>query len=84
MTAEDGTVIKGAVKEREDARREYEAAVQQGLMTGLVEHVADDSMPLSRCAFMLASDIFAVFSISLGALPGQQMLTTKVTVSNTC
>ncbi|KAI0696149.1 hypothetical protein BC835DRAFT_1343242 [Cytidiella melzeri] len=62
MRSEDGKVIKAVAKERQQARKEHEAAIQQGLMTGLVEHATDD-----------------VFQISLGVLPGQQMLTTTLT-----
>lgn len=43
MAAEDGKIITAVVKEREEARREHQAALSQGLMTGLVEHVTDDS-----------------------------------------
>lgn len=39
MMAEDGTVVK----EKEEARREHQNAIRQGFMTGLVEHVTDDS-----------------------------------------
>lgn len=55
MIAEDGTVIVATAKEKEDARREYEAAIRQGAMAGLVEHVADDGelpslLSLCRCS----------------------------------
>lgn len=43
MLAEDGTVITAVVKEKEEARREHQNAIRQGVMTGLVEHVTDDS-----------------------------------------
>lgn len=50
MTAEDGTVITAVAKEKEEARREHETAIAQGFMTGLVEHVTDDSkLPLPCC-----------------------------------
>ncbi|GJE91690.1 hypothetical protein PsYK624_078400 [Phanerochaete sordida] len=62
LIAADGTVIAAVAKEKEQAKREHDAAIAQGHMTGLVEHVTDD-----------------VFSISLGALPGQQMITTEIT-----
>ena len=42
MIAEDGTVITAVAKEKEEAKREHEAALRQGQMTGLVEHVTDD------------------------------------------
>jgi hypothetical protein len=48
MMAEDGTMITAVAKEKEEARREHQAALQQGYMTGLVEHVSDDSEGL-RC-----------------------------------
>ncbi|KIP03491.1 hypothetical protein PHLGIDRAFT_121530 [Phlebiopsis gigantea 11061_1 CR5-6] len=63
MVAADGTVVTAVVKEKEEAKREHQAAIRQGRMTGLVEHVTDD-----------------IFSISLGALPARQMVTTKITV----
>ncbi|GJE93150.1 VIT-domain-containing protein [Phanerochaete sordida] len=62
MTAADGTVITAVAKEKEQARREHAAAISQGYMTGLVEHVTDD-----------------IFTISLGALPSNQMITTEIT-----
>ena len=43
MTAPDGTVVTAIAKEKEEAKREHEAAISQGYMTGLVEHVTDDS-----------------------------------------
>ena len=42
MRKEDGQLIKAVVKEKEAAYREYVEAIQQGKMTGLVEHVTDD------------------------------------------
>ncbi|KIP07111.1 hypothetical protein PHLGIDRAFT_118361 [Phlebiopsis gigantea 11061_1 CR5-6] len=62
MVAADGTVITAVVKENEEAKRAHQAAIRQGYLTGLVEHVTDD-----------------IFSISLGALPAHQMVTTKIT-----
>ncbi|KAI0685189.1 hypothetical protein BC835DRAFT_1421505 [Cytidiella melzeri] len=47
MRTQDGKVIKAVAKERQQARREHEAAIQQGLMTGLVEHVTDDVFKIS-------------------------------------
>ena len=46
MVAADGTVITAVVKEKEEAKREHQAAIRQGRMTGLVEHVTDDSQRL--------------------------------------
>ncbi len=42
MRTEDGRSITAVAKEREEAQREHEQAIQQGMMTGLVEHVTDD------------------------------------------
>ncbi len=42
MHTEDGRSITAVAKEKEEARREHEQAIQQGRMTGLVEHVTDD------------------------------------------
>ena len=43
MTAPDGTIVTAIAKEKEEAKREHETAITQGYMTGLVEHVTDDS-----------------------------------------
>ena len=43
MTAPDGTVIAAVAKEKEQAKREHEAAISQGFTTALVEHISDDS-----------------------------------------
>lgn len=43
MRTEDGRVIHGVAKETEAARREHRQAIREGKMTGLVEHVSDDS-----------------------------------------
>ena len=43
MIAEDGTLIKAIAKEKTQAKDEHNAALQKGQMTGLVEHVTDDS-----------------------------------------
>ena len=42
MTLEDGTVVIAEAKEKEEARRDHEAAIFRGYTTGLVEHVTDD------------------------------------------
>ncbi|GJE93155.1 von Willebrand domain-containing protein [Phanerochaete sordida] len=47
MTAENGTVIKAVAKEREEARKQYEDAVQEGQTAGLVEHIRDDVFSIS-------------------------------------
>lgn len=48
MRTQDGKVIRAIAKEKEQARKEHEAAIEQGMMTALVEHVLDDgsSLPL--------------------------------------
>lgn len=80
MVAADGTVITAVVKEKDEAQREHQEAIRQGHMTGLVEHVTDDSKRTS-CLSLYATLISSiVFSISLGALPARQMVTTKITV----
>ena len=43
MVAEDGTVITAVAKDKDEAKREHQEAIHQGHMTGLVEHVTDDS-----------------------------------------
>ncbi|THG97065.1 hypothetical protein EW026_g4879 [Hermanssonia centrifuga] len=47
MHTEDGRSITAVAKEKEEARREHEQAMQQGRMTGLVEHVTDDVFTIS-------------------------------------
>ncbi|PSR78278.1 hypothetical protein PHLCEN_2v7474 [Hermanssonia centrifuga] len=47
MHTEDGRSITAVAKEKEEARREHEQAIQQGRMTGLVEHVTDDVFTIS-------------------------------------
>ena len=46
MRTQDGRVVKAVSKEKEQARREHEMAIQQGRMTGLVEHITDDGNDL--------------------------------------
>ncbi|KAF7797334.1 hypothetical protein EIP86_008529 [Pleurotus ostreatoroseus] len=47
MRTEDGRVVKAVAKEKELAKKEHEQAIQQGRMTGLVEHVTDDVFTIS-------------------------------------
>lgn len=82
MTAPDGTVIAAVAKEKDQAKREHENAISQGFTTALVEHVSDDSelrVFSPACPFAHRT---IVFSISLGALPAQQSITTEITVSS--
>ena len=44
MRTEDGRVVTAVAKDKDKARGEYESAVQQGRIAGLVEHVTDDGM----------------------------------------
>ena len=83
MRTEDGRVVKAVAKEKETARQEHEQAIKQGKLTGLVEHVTDDGRRLSPTSLYSFNVLiaFIVFSLSLGALPGQQIITTKITVS---
>ena len=55
MTTEDGTVIAAVAKEKEQAKREHEAAISQGYTTALVEHVSDDSK--LKSAFLAISSL---------------------------
>ena len=61
MTAEDGTVITAVAKEKEEARREYEQAISQGSMTGLVEHVTDDSTSSRHCLWRYSAHCLQYF-----------------------
>ena len=42
---DDSTVIKGEVKEKEQAKRDYQEAVAAGKYAGLLDKVADDGEP---------------------------------------
>jgi hypothetical protein len=42
MRSQDGKLVKAIAKEKQQAHKEHKAAIQQGLMTGLVDHVTDD------------------------------------------
>ena len=43
MRSQDGKIIKAIAKEKQQARKEYEAAVKEGHMAGIIEHATDDS-----------------------------------------
>lgn len=45
LEQEDGSVIVGEVKEKEEAARTFTRAVEQGRTAALVERVTDDSKP---------------------------------------
>ncbi|THG93987.1 hypothetical protein EW026_g7389 [Hermanssonia centrifuga] len=47
MRTEDGRSITAVAKEKEEARRQHEWAIQGGKLTGLVEHVTDDVFSIS-------------------------------------
>ena len=80
MRTEDGRVVTAVSKEKEAAKREHEQAIQQGRMTGLVEHVTDDGMVTGFDRDGVLIDVCTVFTISLGCLPQLQIITTKLTV----
>ena len=82
MRTEDGRIITAISMEKETARREHEQAIQQGRLTGLVEHVQDDGQPCSFMPFLmfLTTHDTLVFTMSLGSLPQLQMITSKLTV----
>ncbi|KAH0831411.1 hypothetical protein J3R83DRAFT_14082 [Lanmaoa asiatica] len=65
LELEDGSVIVGEVKEKQEAALTFARAVEQGKTTALVERVTDD-----RCVLR-----HAVFTISVGSIPA----TTRVT-----
>lgn len=83
MRSQDGKVIKAVAKEREQARKEHEAAIQEGQMTGLVQHATDDGDHSFRQRISLLLTVISVFLISLGVLPAKQQLTTVITVCRT-
>ncbi len=64
MHTEDGRSITAVAKEKEEARREHEQAMQQGRMTGLVEHVTDDGR-LAIALNMMHADVHLQCSPSL-------------------
>lgn len=54
MRTEAGKVLKAVSKEKKKAQQEHAAAIQQGKMTGLVEHVTDDSQrSRRRCLYLI-------------------------------
>ena len=42
MRSQDGKIIKAIAKEKEQARKEYDASIRQGRTAGLIEHATDD------------------------------------------
>ena len=42
MRSQDGKTIKAIAKEKEQARKEYDASIRQGRTAGLIEHATDD------------------------------------------
>jgi hypothetical protein len=57
---DDTTVIKGEVKEKEQAKRDYQEAVAAGKHTGLLEKEAADGKPALLPLFELWTPIDAV------------------------
>jgi hypothetical protein len=43
MTTSDGRTINGIVKDKDQAREEYQAALDAGRSAGMLEYVTDDS-----------------------------------------
>ena len=66
MHTEDGRTVIATAKEREAARKEHEQAIEQGLLTGLVEHVQDDGVSRTRSCLPCLRLMFHSFCCVLG------------------
>ena len=84
MWTDDGRHIRGVAKERKQAAREHKQAIKTGKLTSLVEWSTDDSMFFEdlRDLVVYTDASTSVFSISLGPIPGDQRISTVITVSN--
>ena len=84
MRTDDGRRIRGVAKERKQAAEEHEQAIQTGKLTSLVEWSTDDGTLFGslRCLAVRTDTFTSVFSISLGPIPGDQRISTVITVSN--
>lgn len=71
MRSQDGKVIKAVAKEREQARKEHEAAIQEGQMTGLVQHATDDGDHSFRQRGSFVAHCHFSVSHFLGCFAGQ-------------
>lgn len=68
MTGASGAVIVAVVKEKEEARREYETAIRHGRTAGLLEHVTDDSQcSPSTMRFLITDMMSSIFAIPWGS-----------------
>ena len=82
LELEDGSVIVGEVKEKEEAASTFARAVEQGRVAALVETVTDDSKPrplYNKCRYRYAL-CHAVFTISVGSIPAASRVTAHLTV----
>lgn len=82
LELEDGSVIIGEVKEKEEAALTFTRAVDEGQAAALVEWVTDDSKPYCpydkcrrRCVLC-----HAVFTISVGSIPAATRVVAHLTV----
>ncbi len=83
MHLEDGRVLIGTAKEKDQAAQEYEKALRDGKQASLVEWVADDGI-FKSIIIQFADQILGgpVFTISIGSIPANQRVTTKLVVSH--
>jgi hypothetical protein len=62
METSDGRTVLGLVKEKDQAREQYEQALRAGQFAGLINYVTDDSQ--SRCQPSIAStDPFSFYIV---------------------
>ena len=72
----DGTkVINGIVKEKEEAKQEYQKAISDGKVAGLLEKSHADGTDSRQITSFV--DIFAVFRVSLGNIRPSQRVTVQ-------
>lgn len=79
---EDGSVIVGEIKEKEEAAQTFTHAVEQERVVALVERVMDDSKCYFPCVECRSRCIprCAVFTISVGSIPAATRVMARLTV----
>ena len=82
LELEDGSVIVGEVKEKEEAALAFDNAVKRGKVAALVERVTDDSKrycSYDKCRYRSVLR-YAVFAISVGSIPAATRVVAHLTV----
>ena len=82
LELEDGQVIVGEIKEKEEAAQTFTHAVEQGKVVALVERVTDDSKHYLPCIDCRSRCIpcRTVFTISVGSIPATTRVMARLTV----